>query len=60
MSRYKICKNSFKSVCCRCGQAKVSVHTYNVNPDVAKDEAVRLFIETQQDLKNKGVKVLEA
>ena len=39
--------------------AKVSVHTYNVNPNAAKDEAVRLFIETREELKSKGLKVLE-
>jgi hypothetical protein len=31
------------------GAAKFSVHTYNVNPNAAKDEAVRLFIETTED-----------
>ena len=41
------------------GAAKVSVHTYNVNPYAAKDEAVRLFIETREELKSKGLKVLE-
>jgi hypothetical protein len=41
------------------GAAKVSVHTYNVNPNAAKDEAVRLFIETREELKSKGLKVLE-
>ena len=35
------------------GAAKVSVHTYNVNPNAAKDEAVRLFIETREELKGK-------
>jgi cell division protein FtsN len=42
------------------GAAKISIHTYNVNPDVAKHEAIRLFIQTKEELTSKGVKVLEA
>ena len=36
------------------GAAKISIHTYNQNRDAAKDDAIRLFIQTQEELKSKG------
>jgi hypothetical protein len=40
------------------GAAKISIHTYNVDPDKARYEAIRLFIQTREELKNNGIKVL--
>ena len=42
------------------GSAKVSIHTYNDDPDKARYESIRLFIQTREELKSKGIKVLEA
>jgi hypothetical protein len=42
------------------GKAKVSIHVYGVDADTTKDEAVRLFVKTQDELKGKGVVVLES
>jgi len=42
------------------GAAKISIHIYNKNHDASKDDEIRLFIQTQEELKSKGVKVLEA
>ena len=42
------------------GKAKVSIHVYGVDADATKDEAVKLFVKTQDDLKGKGITVLES
>jgi len=42
------------------GKAKISIHTYGVHPDATKDEAIRLFVKTQDELKGKGIAVLES
>ena len=38
----------------------VIVDTYNNDAQTAKNEAIKLFLETRKELKNSGVKVLEA
>jgi hypothetical protein len=42
------------------GKAKVSIHVYGVDADATKDEAVRLFVKTQDGLKDRDIAVLES
>jgi FtsZ-interacting cell division protein ZipA len=42
------------------GKTKINIHMYGVDPDATKDEAIRLFVKTQDVLKGKGSAVLES
>ena len=42
------------------GKAKISIHVYGVDADTTKDEAIKLFVKTQDELKGKGIAVLES
>lgn len=41
-------------------KAKINIHMYGVDPDATKDEAIRLFVKTQDELKAKGIAVLKS
>jgi hypothetical protein len=41
------------------GVVGIDIHTYNSDAQAAKNEAIRLFIETREELKDKGIKVLD-
>jgi FtsZ-interacting cell division protein ZipA len=42
------------------GKAKISIHVYGVDADTTKDEAIKLFVKTQDELKGKGIAVLKS
>jgi ribosomal protein S27AE len=42
------------------GKAKVSIHVYGIDADTTKDEAIRLFVKTQDGLKDRDIAVLES
>ena len=41
------------------GRVKCSIHCYGYDGDIVKDEVIRLFVKTQDELKGKGINVLE-
>ncbi|HZC20771.1 MAG TPA: hypothetical protein VE223_03915 [Nitrososphaeraceae archaeon] len=41
------------------GRVKCSVHCHSNDEDTIREQVVRLFVKTQDDLKGKGINVLE-